>query len=109
MYYVSKRFEVSAAHYVTTDHHTKCEALHGHNWIIIVHCKSETLDEDGMVTDFTLIKRNIMLKIDHKNLNEVLDFSPPAENLAKWICDETPNCFKVEIWESENIKAVYEL
>lgn len=109
MYYVSKRFEVSAAHYVTTDHHTKCEALHGHNWIIIVHCKSETLDEDGMVTDFTLIKRNIMLKIDHKNLNEVLDFSPTAENLAKWICDETPNCFKVEIWESENNKAVYEL
>ena len=109
MYYVSKRFEVSAAHYVTTDHHTKCEALHGHNWIIIVHCKSETLDEDGMVTDFALIKRNIMSKIDHKNLNEVLDFSPTAENLAKWICDETPNCFKVEIWESENNKAVYEL
>ena len=109
MYYVSKRFEVSAAHYVTTDHHTKCEALHGHNWIIIVHCKSEALDEDGMVTDFTLIKRNIMSKIDHKNLNEVLDFSPTAENLAKRICDETPNCFKVEIWESENNKAVYEL
>ena len=109
MYYVSKRFEVSAAHYVTTDHHTKCEALHGHNWIIIVHCKSETLDEDGMVTDFTLIKRNIMSKIDHKNLNEVLDFSPTAENLAKWIRDETPNCFKVEIWEAENNKAVYEL
>ena len=109
MYYVSKRFEVSAAHCVATDHHTKCEALHGHNWIIIVHCKSETLDEDGMVTDFTLIKRNIMSKIDHKNLNEVLDFSPTAENLAKWICDETPNCFKVEIWESENNKAVYEL
>ena len=109
MYYVSKRFEVSAAHYVTTDHHTKCEALHGHNWIIIVHCKSETLDEDGMVTDFTLIKRNIMSKIDHKNLNEVLDFSPTAENLAKWICEETPNWFKVESWESENNKAVYEL
>ena len=109
MYYVSKRFEVSAAHYVTTDHHTKCEALHGHNWIIIVHCKSETLDEDGMVTDFTLIKRNIMSKIDHKNLNEVLDFSPTAENLAKWICDETPNCFKVETRESENNKAVYEM
>lgn len=60
MYYVSKRFEVSAAHYVTTERRTKCEALHGHNWIVIVHCKSETLDEDGMVTDFTVIKQNIM-------------------------------------------------
>ena len=108
MYYVSKRFEVSAAHYVTTERGSKCETLHGHNWIVIVHCKSETLDVDGMVTDFTLIKRNIMEKIDHKNLNEVLPFSPTAENLAKWMCDQTPNCYKVEIWESENNKAVYE-
>lgn len=108
MYYVSKRFEISAAHYVTTCRRTKCEALHGHNWIVIVHCKSETLDEDGMVTDFTVIKENIRNKIDHRNLNEVLPFSPTAENLAKWICDETPNCYKVEIWESENNKAVYE-
>ena len=108
MYYVSKRFEIAAAHYVTTCNHTKCEQLHGHNYIVIVHCKSEILDSDGMVTDFTVIKRNIVSKIDHRNLNEVLPFSPTAENLAKWICDETPNCYKVEIWESENNKAVYE-
>ncbi len=108
MYYVSKRFEVSGAHYVTTDHRSKCEELHGHNWIVIVHCKSMTLNDDGMVTDFTEIKRNIMSRIDHKNLNEVLSFSPTAENIAKWICDETENCYKVEIWESENNKAIYE-
>lgn len=108
MYYVSKRFEVSGAHYVTTDRRTKCEELHGHNWIVIVHCKSMTLNEDGMVTDFTVIKQNIMSRIDHKNLNEVLPFSTTAENIAKWICDETENCYKVEIWESENNKAVYE-
>ena len=108
MYYVSKRFELSAAHYVTTEHRTKCEALHGHNWIVIVHCKAEELNDDGMVTDFTFIKQNIMSVLDHKNLNEFLPFSPTAENLAKWICDRTPNCFKVEIWESENNKAIYE-
>lgn len=108
MYYVSKRFELSAAHYVTTEHRTKCEALHGHNWIVIVHCKAEELNDDGMVTDFTFIKQNIMSVLDHKNLNEVLPFSPTAENLARWICERTPNSFKVEIWESENNKAVYE-
>ena len=37
-----------------------------------------------------------------------LPFSPTAENIAKWICDETENCYKVEIWESENNKAIYE-
>ena len=108
MYYVSKRMEISSAHSLNLSYESKCEALHGHNWIVIVHCKSETLNVDGMVTDFTFIKRNIMSKIDHKNLNEVLPFSPTAENLAKWMCDETPNCYKVEIWESENNKAVYE-
>ncbi len=108
MYYVSKRFEIAAAHSVTTEGHTKCEALHGHNYIVIVHCKAETLDADGMVTDFTAIKRNITSKIDHKNLNEVLPFSPTAENLARWICEQTPKCYKVELWESENNKAVYE-
>ncbi len=108
MYYVSKRFEIAAAHSVTTGNHTKCEALHGHNYIVIVHCKSETLDADGMVTDFTVIKRNITSRIDHRNLNEVLPFSPTAENLARWICEQTPNCYKVELWESENNKAVYE-
>ena len=60
MYYVSKRFEVAGAHYVTTEHRSKCEELHGHNWIVIVHCKSMELNDDGMVTDFTMIKKNIM-------------------------------------------------
>ena len=108
MYYVTKRLEIAGAHYVTTDHHTKCEALHGHNWIVKVHCKAAELNEDGMVTDFTEIKKNIQSKIDHKNLNEVLPFNPTAENIAKWICDQIENCYMVEIWESENNKAVYE-
>ena len=74
----------------------------------MIHCKSRTLNEDGMVTDFTLIKKKISGALDHKNLNEVLPFNPTAENIAKWICDNVDNCYKVEIWESENNKAIYE-
>ena len=108
MYTVIKRLEISAAHRLELSYESKCTHLHGHNWIVIVHCKSMELNDDGMVTDFTMIKKNIMSRIDHKNLNEVLPFSPTAENIAKWICDETENCYKVEIWESENNKAIYE-
>lgn len=108
MYYVSKRMEISGAHSLVLDHHGKCESLHGHNWIIIVHCKAEKLDEVGMVTDFTEIKRIVHGRLDHKNLNEVLPFNPTAENIAHWICTEVPNCYKVEVWESESNKAVYE-
>lgn len=108
MYYVSKRLEISSAHSLTLSYESKCEALHGHNWVVIVHCKSATLNADGMVTDFTTIKREISGKLDHRNLNEVFDFNPTAENIARWICDHIENCYKVEIWESENNKAIYE-
>ena len=47
-------------------------------------------------------KRMIQEKLDHKNLNEVLSFNPTAENIAKWICDQIPQCFKVMVQESEN-------
>ena len=108
MYYVKKTLEISASHRLTLDYESKCENLHGHNWLITVYCKARTLDQNGMVCDFSVIKRKLNDTPDHKNLNEVLPFSPTAENLAKWMCDVTPNCYKVEIWESENNKAVYE-
>ena len=108
MYYVTKRLEISSAHSLHLSYESKCEALHGHNWIVLVHCKSKTLNQDGMVTDFTAIKRQISGQLDHRNLKEILPFNPTAENIARWICDNVENCYKVEIWESENNKAIYE-
>ncbi|MBR0297413.1 MAG: 6-carboxytetrahydropterin synthase [Bacteroidales bacterium] len=108
MYYVSKRLEISSAHSLNLSYESKCEALHGHNWIVVVHCKSKTLNADGMVSDFTTIKKKISGALDHRNLNEIFDFNPTAENIAKWICDQIENCYKVEIWESESNKAAYE-
>ncbi len=29
-------------------------------------------------------------------------------NIARWICDQIPTCFKVEVQESESNIAVYE-
>ena len=108
MYYVSKRLEISSAHSLHLSYESKCEALHGHNWIVVVHCKSKTLNVDGMVTDFTGIKKKISGPLDHQNLNDILPFNPTAENIAKWVCDNVENCYKVEVWESENNKAIYE-
>jgi len=109
MYYIKKRLEVSASHRLKLSYESKCQNLHGHNWIIYVYCKSETLNQDGMVIDFTHIKKNIHEKLDHQNLNEVLDFNPTAENMAKWIVDTLPNCYKATVIESENNEATYEL
>ena len=108
MYYVVKRLEISAAHSLMLSYESKCEDLHGHNWIVKIYCKSESLNEDGMVTDLTLIKKKISAALDHKNLNEVLPFNPTAENIARWICDNVENAYRVEVWESEMNMAAYE-
>jgi len=108
MYYVKKRIEISAAHRLSLPYESKCTQIHGHNWIIIVECKSEILDPNGMVTDFSIIKNLVKEKLDHKLLNDVIPFNPTAENIAKWIVDNVPNCFRCEVQESEGNSAAYE-
>lgn len=108
MYYVKKRMEIAGAHNLKLSYQSKCANLHGHNWIITVYCKAREVNADGMVMDFTHIKREISDKLDHAYLNEVVDFNPTAENMAKWICDRIPGCYKVCVQESEGNVAWYE-
>ncbi len=108
MYTVIKRMEISAAHQLKLSYPSKCENLHGHNWIITVTCRSKELNQDGMVVDFTHIKQAVHAKLDHQNLNDILPFNPTAENIARWICEQIPTCFKVEVKESEGNTAIYE-
>ena len=108
MYTVTKRMEISAAHCLKLNYRSKCENLHGHNWIITVTVQSETLDENGMVVDFTKIK-DVVNQFDHHVINEVIgDLNPTAENMAKWICDHIPRCIRVSVQETEGNVATYE-
>lgn len=108
MYYVKKILEISAAHRLDLPYESKCRTLHGHNWIITVECRAQELNEAGMVTDFTLIKEKVLKKLDHTILNDVFDFNPTAENIARWIVDNVPNCWRCEVQESEGNSAIYE-
>ena len=108
MFYVEKRIEISAAHNLMLSYESKCEDLHGHNWIIVVYCKAKELNRDGMVTDFTHIKKVVNDTFDHKYINDILDVNPSAENIAKWICDHVENFYKVSVQESEGNTAIYE-
>lgn len=118
MYTVIKRIEVAGSHRLDLPYDSKCKNLHGHNWIIMVTCQAEELNPDGMVADFTEIKK-VVMQLDHKNVNDVLNpgsipaplakpLNPTAENIAKWICDRIPHCVRVEVQESEGNVAVYE-
>ena len=83
MFTVIKRMEISAAHKLILPYRSKCASLHGHNWIITVYCRSE-------------------------RLNAVLPFNPTAENIARWVCKQIPQCYKVEVQESEANTVIYE-
>lgn len=107
MYYISKRMEIAGAHRLSLSYPSKCSKIHGHNWIITVHCSAETLNEDGMVIDFKHVKDKIHDYLDHGFLNELLPFNPTAENIARWIVDTVPHCYRADVQESEGNIATY--
>lgn len=114
MYYVSKRMEIAGAHHLDLPYDSKCENLHGHNWVITVYCKSENLTEYGMVVDFAQIKKEVHNKLDHACINDIIrPLNPTAENIAKWVCKrvseicECGKCYKVEVQESSGNCAIY--
>ena len=108
MYTVIKELEISASHYLNLPYESKCANLHGHNWKVKIYCKARELSDYGMVEDFTHIKKWVMDVFDHQSINQVVPFNPTAENIAKYICDIIPTCYRVEVQESEGNLVIYE-
>lgn len=109
MYYVSKTIEVSFAHKLNLSYESRCTNLHGHNARITVYCRAAELNDSGMVIDYSDLKRIVKNRLDHKYVNDLVSFNPTSENLARWICEAVPNCYKVRFQESEDNVAVYAL
>ncbi|MCC8177075.1 MAG: 6-carboxytetrahydropterin synthase [Bacteroidales bacterium] len=107
MYYVKKRMEIAGCHRLELSYPSKCQRLHGHNWIVTVYCRAERLNQDGMVCDFKHIKETVHDYLDHGDFNELLPFNPTAENIARWVVEQIPEAYKCEVQESENNTAMY--
>ena len=108
MYYIKKSFEVSGAHRLSLDYESKCTQLHGHNWQITVYCRAKQLNANGMVIDFSDIKRRIVDRLDHQVINDIIPSNPTAENIARWCCEQIPQCYRVDVQETAGNVATYE-
>lgn len=112
MYKLYLQTHFSAAHQLTNAYDSKCNnSLHGHNWKVEIKIWTEEL-KNGMVVDFTKLKE-IINQLDHKNLNEIVDFEPTAENLANFLHEkieaEVKHAlhFSVTVWEAEKAAITY--
>ncbi len=122
MYEVTIRKSFSAAH-LLREIGGKCETLHGHNFSVEVSIAGESLDDEGLLIDFRLLKRwtdEVLEGLDHKYLNELECFSglnPSSENVARYLHERLSErteqthlrLSRVTVWESENARVSYSL
>ncbi|MFH1874964.1 MAG: 6-carboxytetrahydropterin synthase [Pseudomonadota bacterium] len=132
MFTISKAFSFCYGHRLKGDK-GKCKNLHGHTAKVVLYLEAAALDENGMVCHFDDLKNSlgkwINDNLDHALLlaqddplvpilkphNEkiyLLEGRPTAENIAKLIHDQAQDMghtlSKVEVWESETSRAVYQ-
>jgi 6-pyruvoyltetrahydropterin/6-carboxytetrahydropterin synthase len=122
MYEVTIKKSFSAAHRIS-EIGGKCEALHGHNFLVEVSVAADSLNAEGLLIDFRTVKRwteEVLGQLDHRFLNEVEYFktrNPSSEQIARYLYDRIDeraregktHLSRVTVWESENSCATYSL
>jgi 6-pyruvoyltetrahydropterin/6-carboxytetrahydropterin synthase len=133
MYYVTREIDFCYGHRLL-NYDGKCKHLHGHNGKAVITIGGESLDERGMVVDFTEIKESVShwidVHLDHqmilhrddplvpilREMNEpmyLLDTNPTAENIARAIYEEARRLdlpvpiTEVRLWETPKCYATY--
>lgn len=131
MVYITRKEHFNAAHKLECRHWSaekndeifgKCANAnwHGHNYDLWVTVKGQPHPDTGFIINTQvlsqIIKREIIEKIDHKNLNIDIDLGglqPSSENIVIWIWntlaphlpENSLHCIKLQ--ETENIYVEY--
>ncbi len=104
------RDKFQAAHFLR-GYKGKCEKIHGHTFQVEVRVEGRELDGSGISIDFTEIKNRLASILpDHTMLNDVFNFNPSAENLARHFYAQLKEFYPVKevtVWESEDAAATY--
>jgi 6-pyruvoyltetrahydropterin/6-carboxytetrahydropterin synthase len=89
--YVKEHF---AAAHALKGYDGNCSNMHGHNWIVKAYIRCTKLNKLGIGIDFRDVKgivKDVLSRLDHTTLNEVVEFSsinPTSENISKFIYTE---------------------
>lgn len=133
MFRVSREIDFCYGHRLL-NYDGKCKHLHGHNGRAIITIESATLDERGMVLDFSDIKNVVSTwideQLDHRMLLQktdpvvpllqkmgeplfLMDENPTAENIARLIYDFTASrgfpIVECQLWETPRCFATYRM
>lgn len=110
---LSKVFRFDSAHKLPF-FKNKCSNLHGHTWKLIVSIEGY-VDEQGIVRDFSEIKKivneKVIEKLDHKYLNDIIE-NPTCENMLLWIkkeLNDLEGLKKLELYETPDSFAVLDI
>lgn len=134
MIHITRRERFNAAHRLFREEYTNEKNLevfgkcsnpnwHGHNYELFVTLKGEINEETGFLVNLKsvsdIIKKHVIDKLDHKNINIEVDFMrgklASTENLAVGIWDELEPHIKnlgvdlqcIKVTESENNSVEY--
>jgi 6-pyruvoyltetrahydropterin/6-carboxytetrahydropterin synthase len=131
MFRVSREIDFCYGHRLL-NYAGKCRHLHGHNGRVVITFQAEGLDDQGMVLDFSEIKRTMSRWIDDnldhrmilnrsdpavqklRELGEpmyLMDANPTAESIARRIFDVAAEqgfpVVDVRLWETPHCSACY--
>ncbi len=131
MFRVSRQIDFCYGHRLL-NYEGKCRHLHGHNGRAVIRIASESLDDRGMVMDFSDIKRVVSTWIDEnldhrmilnradpavpmlEQLGEplyLIDTNPTAENIARLIFQFAHRqgypVTQVDLWETRSCFATF--
>ena len=122
MYRIEKTIKTSSMHSLNLDYESPCTNQHGHNYTIKVGLVGNKLNHNGMLLDFSHLKK-VVNELDHTNLNNIMTENPTAENMCAYLANKIQNRLQlqnnvdetdvqveyIKIWETDDSFAEWRL
>ena len=106
---IGKSFDFEASHQLPDKEcYGKCRNLHGHRYELFVEVTGPVDEEYGWICNFSevksIVESEIIQKLDHQHLNNILPTIPTAENIAAWIFKTLDQALEKKTYKLNKLK-----